>query len=106
MDPILKEAAEQVIRELAAKGRLIEAGWASYQIMAIPKDAGPHQRSETRIAFYAGAHHLFNSLLLATDPGHEVTDSDLVKMDLVHKELEAFGKELEENLKAWKAQKR
>ena len=32
---------------------------------------------------------------MAADPGEEPTDGDMKRMDLIHKELEAFRKEME-----------
>jgi hypothetical protein len=48
-----------------------------------------------RLAFMAGAQHLFASIMAFLDPGTEETDADLRRMGLIADELEAFGKELE-----------
>lgn len=85
---------EQLSRRLAEDGKLIEAGWVGYRLMVMPKDAPPVQINECRIAFMAGAQHLFTSIMTVLDPGAEPTDADLQKMDLIDKELRKFAEEL------------
>lgn len=53
----------------------------------VPKD----QLIEIRRAFFAGAKGLFDTLVLATDPGTEPTERDLAMMDAVSEELNEFG---------------
>jgi hypothetical protein len=48
-----------------------------------------------RLAFMAGAQHLFFSIMIFLEPDEEPTDDDILHMELIHKELEAFRKELE-----------
>jgi hypothetical protein len=48
-----------------------------------------------RMAYMAGAQHLFASMLGMLDPEPEETPSDMRRMDLIQAELEAFAKELE-----------
>lgn len=87
---ITREDLEKLSRELVDKGRLIEAGWIGLRIAAIPLDSPPIQIEEMRNAFFAGAQHLFASIMSILDPGEEPTDADLARMDLIDKELRAF----------------
>jgi len=81
---------ERLSRELTDKGKLIEAGWVGLRIAAIPLDAGATQLEEMRTAFFAGAQHVFGSIMTMLDPGDEPTDDDLRRMDLIDKELRSF----------------
>lgn len=93
MDP--KKAAEiaklarALTNKLAAEGKIMRGGWEGYKMLLDPR-AGPVQLEETRIAFYAGAHHLFASIMNILDPGKEPTEKDLNQMSLINKELEEF----------------
>jgi hypothetical protein len=89
-----RQFLEQLSRRLADDGRLIEAGWVALRIQAIPHNAPAVQLQEMRMAFMAGAQHLFGSILSILDPGLEETEADLSRMDLIHKELAAFEQEL------------
>lgn len=86
---------ERVSRELADQGKLIEAGWVGYRLMVLSPTAPPVQLDECRMAFMAGAQHLFSSIMNILDPGLEETEADLHKMDLIDKELKAFLAEFE-----------
>jgi hypothetical protein len=81
---------ERLTKELIAAGKLIEAGWISLRIAAVPRDAPPIQLTEMRQAFFAGAHHVFNSIMVVLEPGEEPTDADLDRMDKINAELNAF----------------
>jgi len=45
---------ERLSRELTDKGKLIEAGWVSLRLAAIPPNAPAVQLQEKRNAFFAG----------------------------------------------------
>lgn len=89
-----KAHLERVTKALADDGRLIEAGWASLRLQALPPDAPVAQVTAMRIAFMTGAQHLFASMIGMMDPGSEETPADIRRMDLIHKELEAFRNEM------------
>jgi hypothetical protein len=76
---------------LTDQGRIIEAGWVSYLRLVIPASASATQIEETRRGFYAGAQHLFGSIMSILEPGAEPTENDLKRFDYIHAELEAFG---------------
>lgn len=79
-----------VSKMLIDQGKLIEAGFAAYRLFVMPKDAGEIQVDECRLAFMAGADHLFASIMSTLDPEGEPTDADLKRMDEIHGELERW----------------
>jgi hypothetical protein len=87
-----REFLKHLERELAEKGKLIEAGWVGLRLAAIPETAGALQLDEMRMAFFAGAQHLFGSIMGGVlDPGdEEPTAADMRRMDNIHAELAAF----------------
>lgn len=82
--------AIDVSKELINQGKLIEAGFAAYRLYVMHKEAPPVQVDECRIAFMAGADHVFSSIISTLDPGAEPTDADLRRMDEIHAELERW----------------
>ena len=82
-------------RELIAQGRLIEAGWQGLRRSAVPANAPAVQLEEMRTAFFAGAQHMFSSVLRVLDPGDEPTEADLTRMDKIDAELRQFIREYE-----------
>jgi hypothetical protein len=85
-----EEFLRRLERDLLDQGKLIEAGWVGYRLAVMPPDVGKVQLDETRIAFFAGAQHLFGTIMNAMEEGEEPTDNDLRRMDNVDKELQAF----------------
>lgn len=85
-----REFLERLSRELTDQGKLIEAGWISLRLAAIPDDAPKLQLQEMRKAFFAGAQHLFGSIMTILDEDREPTAADLRRMDLIDKELRGF----------------
>ena len=77
-------------KRLIDAGKLIEAGWISLRIAAVSPDAGQVQLDEMRLAFFAGAQHLFGSIMRALDPDEEPTDADFRRMDQIYAELQTF----------------
>lgn len=84
---------ERLTKELVDQGKLIEAGWIGLRLAAIHDDAPPMQLEEMRMAFFAGAQHLFGSVMSFLEDGEEPTDNDLKRMDNVDKELQQFLKD-------------
>ncbi len=93
------EQLNALAREFTDKGKLIEAGWIGLRIAAVPLDAPQLQIDEMRNAFFAGAQHLFGSIMGILDPGEEPTDADLNRMDLIDKELRDFIRTYELNIR-------
>lgn len=80
----------EMTKKLVDEGKIIEAGWVSLRFLAVPENAPPVQVEEMRNAFFAGAKHLFSSILTVLDPGEEPSEADMSRMDKIHEELEAF----------------
>jgi hypothetical protein len=81
---------ERLTRELADEGKLVESGWVSLRLMAIPENASALQLEEMRNAFFAGAQHVFGSMMAMFDEGEEATEADMRRMDLMSAELNEF----------------
>jgi len=93
--PKVRALADQLTSELVDRGKLIEAGFAILRQQAIPPDASPTQIIEMRKAFFAGAQHLFGSIMSFLEPGQEPTEKDAERLDQVANELAQFATELE-----------
>lgn len=85
-----QQAIEQATRGLIDKGLLIEAGFVSLRLSVMAPGASDTQVKEMRMAFFAGAQHLFASLMSALDPGVEPTEQDLKSMEAIDRELRGF----------------
>jgi hypothetical protein len=81
---------ERLTKELTDKGKIIEAGWVGLRLAAIPLDAPAIQLEEMRKAFFAGAQHLFGSIMSFLEPGVEPTEKDLERFTLINAELNEF----------------
>lgn len=92
----IRNIVDEVTKRLADEGKVIEAGWISLQATVIPPTASSTQLKEMRKAFFAGAQHLYASIMSFLEEGQEATEKDLDRMALIHKELEEFVKELKE----------
>src|SRR6266478_6473509 len=75
-----REVVDELCKVLTDKGQLIEAGWRSYELIVLDPNASDIQLKETRIAFFAGAQHLWGSVMGILDPGAEPTDKDMARM--------------------------
>lgn len=85
-----KAFLERLSRELTDQGKLIEAGWVGLRIAAIPLDASATQLEEMRNAFFAGAQHLFGSIMTVMDPGTQPTEKDVERISKIARELRGF----------------
>lgn len=85
---------ERLTRQLADDGRLLEAGWISLRLAAIPLDAPAIQLDEMHKAYMAGAQHLYASIMGFLDAGEEPTDDDMRRMALIDKELRDYADKL------------
>lgn len=90
-----QESAQKLSEDLADAGKLVEGGFAGFRMMVIPDDAPPIQVYEMRMAFFAGAQHLFASIMAVMDSDREPTPKDFQRLTLIHEELEAFRKDFE-----------
>src|SRR3954462_7030772 len=79
---------KHLIKDLIEEGLIIEAGWLGLASVAY-KDATEKQYEMLRQAFFAGAQHLFASIMTTLEPG-EVTEADLSRIHAINEELEKF----------------
>lgn len=91
MSKALEAAASRLTHELIQQGKIIEAGFVGYRAMVLHKDAPEVQIRECRLAFYAGAKHLFDSIMHTLDDDAEPTEADLERVEKIDQELQAFG---------------
>lgn len=68
--------------------------------MTLPPNTSNVQLDEMRKAFFAGAQHLFASIMGILEPGAEPTEKDLVRMDHIDKELREFVSKMKAELDA------
>ena len=88
-----RDFVDALARRLADEGKLIEAGWVALKALVVPPTAPETQIEDMRMAYFAGAQHLFASILTILEPGAEPSDQDLERMDLINDELATFAKE-------------
>jgi hypothetical protein len=88
-----REMMNKITRDLVDQGLIIEAGWIGLRMMSVPKDAPQIQVDEMRNSFFAGAQHLWGSIMSMMDPDAEPTPADMKRMDLISKELDKFIKD-------------
>lgn len=88
-----KAYLERMSREFTDQGKLIEAGWISLRLTAIHPNASANQLEEMRMAFFAGAQHLFGSIMSILEPDAEPTEKDEQRMEMIHNELNKFIEE-------------
>lgn len=94
MNPIERAAHDALIKTFVDDGKLIEAGFLMLRVQIIPATATEGQVSDMRIAYMAGAQHLFASLMAALDPEKDPTPNDVRRMALIDAELRAIEGEL------------
>lgn len=90
----VNEFINRVTKDASDQGRLIEVGWLSLRAMAIPDNASDIQVREMRKAFFAGAQHLYASIMGILDPGQEPTEADMSRMRLIDSELRGWYEDM------------
>ena len=92
IDKKFQNLCEELTAALTDGGLLIHGGFAGFQAAVIDDAAPPEQVAQMRLAFYAGATHVFFSVMNVLDHEcEEPTEKDLARMDAVAKELERFA---------------
>jgi len=89
----IRKMAKELTEKLSRDGLIIEGGWRGFEVLFL-QQASELQQVEMRKAFFAGAQHLFSSIMQILDPSTEPTEKDLHRMDSIHRELERFTLEL------------
>lgn len=88
----IRRMVDEVSKFYSDQGRLIEAGWAALKVQTL-EGASDTQVKEMRKAFFAGAQHLFASIMSILEPDAEPTPKDLERMTLIHNELEKWKRD-------------
>ena len=91
---ISKEQLDEIHRAAVDTAKPIEIGWVGYRVAVIPPNASDIQLSESRKAFFAGAQHLWGTVMSMLEPGSDETPNDMRRMDYIAKELEAFYQQM------------
>jgi hypothetical protein len=95
-DERVHKVVEMITDKYASEGKLVEMGWVS--LLMILENSGPlpeHQREDMRMAFMAGAQHIFASIMsIISKESDEATPEDEMKLTLIHNELTVFGREM------------
>lgn len=93
-NPKIADLADKLVRELAAQGLLVEAGWQTYRLLCLK--VPPHEaRDDLREAFMMGAEHIFASMIQMLDPGTEETPGDIMLLSKLDAELEVVRQVLQ-----------
>ena len=90
---VVDEATDQITKAAVDGGRLIEAGFLAMLAATYPTGVGSQQRDDLRMAFFGGAQHLLGAMTSVMDPGADITDADMRRMELIHRELAEFIQE-------------
>lgn len=88
-----RQLVDDVTKKLVDDGKLVEGGWQAFRVLYLPQDVSRGQLNDMRIAFFAGAHHLFASVLTFLESGDDATEADLRRLDALQQELDAFVEE-------------
>lgn len=85
-----RDFLDKLARRLTDDGKLIEAGWTMFRKAVVRPDAPAQQLQDMRLAFFAGAQHLFGSINAIMTEDREPTEADLSRMTSIDRELRAF----------------
>lgn len=94
MTPEQKKAYDAIADGLITEGKLIAAGFHLFRQAVIPPNAPQVQIDEMRNAWFAGAQHLYGSIMGVLDEGEEPTKADMQRMENIASEMDAYAKEL------------
>lgn len=84
-----------LLKRMMDEGWLIEGGFAAFEelcIQCIQRDGGENQIASMKMAFYAGAHHLWSALMLGMDD--KPTSQDENRLDMIDDEMARFKDEM------------
>lgn len=85
---------EVIVGNLIDEGKLLQGGFDSYRAILIPPDASMALIDALHFAFFAGAQHLFASIVTILGPDEEPTDKEMARMDSIEKELSDWAEGL------------
>lgn len=100
MPELTKKMVDDAGRELMNRGLIVAAGYEGYKLM-FPHAMRSHPvyGEAERRAFFAGAQHLFASIMNSgLDEGTEPTEADMARMDNIARELKEFERVMERTM--------
>jgi hypothetical protein len=83
------------VQDMFDSGHPVEMGFKKLKEVYITDDAPDFQVRDMRVAFFAGAQFLYHTMMSMLDPDEEPTEGDMVRMKVIHDELEAFTEEFD-----------
>ena len=89
-DPRVRALVDKINAVAADSGSMVETGFAAYCAIVLP-GADKAEKDRHRIAFFAGAQHVFATLIGVMSDHDDPTPADLMRMDKLHAELETFA---------------
>lgn len=90
---------KDITKRLTDEGKIIEAGWEGLKLCGgMSPNATQAQLEEHRMTFFAGASHLFASIMAMLDSGTTDTPGDLSRITKIHIELQKFEREFQSRL--------
>lgn len=89
-NPVVDTVSELLSHFGVNQGALIEMGFAAF-MATVAKDCPPSDAPRLRQVYFAGAQHLFASIMQILDPGEDATEADLARMGAIASELEAWA---------------
>lgn len=87
-DEIRELAGLFVTHAAAENGQLIETGWQAFKAAMLPE--GDISEETVKLAYLAGAEHLFMSIMAIMDAEEEPTANDMDRMDKIGAEVMAI----------------
>jgi len=91
---IVTEVARQIQKKMADDGKILTGGFLAYCV--VNQITNESARLRAKDAYYAGAEHVFTTLMNALDPDtpdHEPTAADMQRMDKLWNEISAWQEE-------------
>ena len=89
-----KGIAAAITKGAVDDGKLIENGFDALRALAIAKDAPQVQVNEMRLAFMAGAQHVWGSMMAFLESGDEATPTDIRRMQSIQDELDRWEQQI------------
>lgn len=93
-DEMIHEAGTALTKKLLDDGRLLEAGWHIFRGTMLPAGLAPQSLDRIRLAYLAGAEHVFSSMLSGMDEGDAETDAEIKRMENLSIEIAKAREEL------------
>lgn len=94
MTPEQRKAHDAIADRLIAEGKLIAGGFEAFRRAVISPNAPQAQIDEMRNVWFAGAQHVYASIMTTLDEGDEPTEADMQRMTNIAAELDAYAKKL------------